>query len=453
MVIYNIDTDNSSSATEDAAPVPVKKSKNPKPTLEDESKPKPAKKEVPSDKSTDNTNGNAPKAVKSAAKELKLAKASKSKAPKVIDNPIDAEDDNEEVEGENDESEIDDQTEALLKGFESDGDDEDAEKEGGLEDGDEIPKVPTISNRSKKQLQSAAIYKKDDKPGVVYVGRIPHGFYEHEMKEYFKQFGPILKIRLSRNKKTGASRHIAWIQFESSTVAEIVAKTMDNYLLFNHILKVKVVPDEQLSANIWKGANKRFKKIPWNRMEARKLAEAQPEHVWEKRNEREQRKRDKKAEKMKAIGYEFEVPKLKSAEGVAKKAEQPALLTDTEEVKAIETAPAPATEAEGLGKKEKNRKREKKAQAIEASKAAADVTKDLVAEERSTAKKEKKDKKRKATDVEDTPAISTIVALAESAEKGLKTKNSKTNLAEAADEASEDKVKKPRKSKKVKSIT
>ena len=36
--------------------------------------------------------------------------------------------------------------------------------------------------------------------GVVYLGSIPHGFYEEQMKEYFEQFGKVEKLRLSRNK-------------------------------------------------------------------------------------------------------------------------------------------------------------------------------------------------------------------------------------------------------------
>jgi len=36
---------------------------------------------------------------------------------------------------------------------------------------------------------------------VVYVGRIPHGFYEEQMRAYFSQFGVIKNLRLSRNKK------------------------------------------------------------------------------------------------------------------------------------------------------------------------------------------------------------------------------------------------------------
>lgn len=36
---------------------------------------------------------------------------------------------------------------------------------------------------------------------VVYLGHIPHGFYEEQMKAYFSQFGTIVNLRLSRNKK------------------------------------------------------------------------------------------------------------------------------------------------------------------------------------------------------------------------------------------------------------
>ena len=38
-------------------------------------------------------------------------------------------------------------------------------------------------------------------PGVLYVGHIPHGFYEHEMRSFFSQFGTVNRLRLSRSKK------------------------------------------------------------------------------------------------------------------------------------------------------------------------------------------------------------------------------------------------------------
>ena len=43
----------------------------------------------------------------------------------------------------------------------------------------------------------------DSEKGTLYLGRIPHGFYEEEMKEYFSQFGDVTQLRLARNRKAG----------------------------------------------------------------------------------------------------------------------------------------------------------------------------------------------------------------------------------------------------------
>ena len=40
--------------------------------------------------------------------------------------------------------------------------------------------------------------------GVVYVGHIPQHFQEKEMRQFFEQFGDILKLRISRSKKVGS---------------------------------------------------------------------------------------------------------------------------------------------------------------------------------------------------------------------------------------------------------
>ncbi|KAG0652416.1 putative RNA-binding [Hyphodiscus hymeniophilus] len=402
-------------ATEEAAPAAVKKSKTPKPTLEKASKPKPPTSSKDA-KPPKNTNDDTSKRASSAAKKLKPTK--KSKEQDVGDFPSDIEDANEGSEGEDEDSEIDDQTEALLKGFESDGDEEDAVKEDGLKEGEKVPTVPDLSNRSKKQLQRATDFKKDDSPGVIYVGRIPHGFYEHEMRDYFKQFGTITKLRLSRNRQTGSSKHVAWIQFESSAVAEIVAKTMDNYLLFNHILKVKLVPNEQVPASLWKGANKRFKKVPWNKMAGRELAQPKSEDAWDKQSARVQARRKEKADKLKELmDYEFDAPEPKSSKGLAQKA-QPALSNQDDEITAIEAAPI-EKELKKKGKKDKK----------QAAKAVQDVT----APDGSTA------------------APETEIATIES-KKALKPKESKSDLVEVAEGegTKEAKVKKPKKSKKVK---
>lgn len=49
---------------------------------------------------------------------------------------------------------------------------------------------------------------------------------------FFAQFGRVTKVRVSRNKKTGAAKHYAFLEFASAEVAAIAAEAMDGYMLF-----------------------------------------------------------------------------------------------------------------------------------------------------------------------------------------------------------------------------
>ena len=208
--------------------------------------------------------------------------------------------------------------------------------------------------------------------GVVYVGRIPHGFFEHEMRSYFSQFGDIRRLRLSRNRKTGASKHYAFIEFADREVADIVAKTMDNYLLFGHLLRCSVVAPDRIPANLFKGANRRFKAVPWNRMAGRKLAQPKPESEWADKISRETKKRAERAALLESkLGYSYAGPALKTTDTVEAPA-APLEEADKEAKKAEEAeeapkqleAPAPAedpvaaisTAAPAKGKKGKAKK-------------------------------------------------------------------------------------------------
>lgn len=53
----------------------------------------------------------------------------------------------------------------------------------------------------KTKVKTAKKEETSGKPGVVFLGRIPHGFYEKQMTSYFRQFGTVNRLRLSRNKK------------------------------------------------------------------------------------------------------------------------------------------------------------------------------------------------------------------------------------------------------------
>lgn len=156
------------------------------------------------------------------------------------------------------------------------------------------------------------------------------------MRAYFSQFGEITRLRLSRNRLTGRSKHYAFVEFSSTTVAKIVAETMDNYLMYGHILKCKFVPAEQLHPEVWKGANRRFKRTPWNRIEKKRLEKGKTRDQWSKRIEQEQQKRLAKADKLKALGYEIDLPQLKSVDDV------PVQVPD--ETKAIEAGETPVDE-------------------------------------------------------------------------------------------------------------
>lgn len=165
---------------------------------------------------------------------------------------------------------------------------------------------------------------------IILRRRIPHGFYEHEMRAYFSQFGDITRLRLSRNRRTGRSKHYAFIEFASAEVAQIVADTMNNYLLFGHILKCQLVPPGKVHEDLWKGANRRFNMVPRNKLQGKQLEKAKPRGEWTKKIEKEAKKRKVMMEKLQAIGYEFELPVLKSVSTVPGPA-QPNLLDGAHE--------------------------------------------------------------------------------------------------------------------------
>ncbi|KAI0407033.1 hypothetical protein F4802DRAFT_555414 [Xylaria palmicola] len=268
----------------------------------------------------------APKKLKEAAqsKQPKKAKRSAAMIERKEEQPTPEDDESQASEG-------DDEAQALAKVVDSDVEEDDASPDEEIKD----MEIPQASKDLLKVSESD-----DSEPGVVYVGRIPRGFYEHQMREYFSQFGKVNKIRMSRNKATGQSKHFAFIEFAELGVAEIVAKTMDNYLLAGHILKVKMVPKSQVHEKLWVGANRRFKKIPWNKMEGNKLKKPLSESAWTGKISKEEAKRNERAKKLLELGYEFEAPKLKTIHDAD---DDTAALEAVEDdaPKAIEAAPQP----------------------------------------------------------------------------------------------------------------
>ena len=218
--------------------------------------------------------------------------------------------------------------EKMMKSSNSDSETKDAGSDS--QDSNTVLQVPRVPKHEKTSE------KRGEDPGVIYVGRIPHGFYEHQMKAYFSQFGDINRLRLSRNKKSGMSKHYAFIEFAEESTAEIVAKTMNNYLLFGRLLQVKIVPKHQIHEELWKGCDRKFKVLPLNFKYGGSINDPKTEQGWNKVISRESKKRNKLAKKLEAIGYEFHVPE------VAALPEQPRAVTAVEGVNApaaIDQAP------------------------------------------------------------------------------------------------------------------
>ncbi|KAK7251993.1 hypothetical protein RIF29_35651 [Crotalaria pallida] len=151
---------------------------------------------------------------------------------------------------------------------------------------------------------------REDSAKVLYVGRIPHGFYEDEMRGYFGQFGTIKRLRIARNKKTGRTKHYGFIEFESPEVAKIVAETMHNYLLFEHLLQVHLIPPEHVHPRLWRGFNYRYKPVDTVQIERERLDK---ERTLEEHNKLVEKimKRDKiRRKRIEAAGIAYECPEI-----------------------------------------------------------------------------------------------------------------------------------------------
>ncbi|KAJ4793236.1 MKI67 FHA domain-interacting nucleolar phosphoprotein-like, partial [Rhynchospora pubera] len=167
--------------------------------------------------------------------------------------------------------------------------------------------LPLEGGPGKKIVESAEPVNKST---VLYIGHIPHGFYEEQMEGFFKQFGTVKRLRIARNRKTGKSKHYGFLEFTNPEVAKVVADEMNNYLLFEHNLQIQLVPPEKVHPKLWKGVNRSIE--PVNLVEV-----ARRRHNKERTLQEHQKmvqailKRDEKRRKrIKEAGIDYECPEL-----------------------------------------------------------------------------------------------------------------------------------------------
>merc|ERR1712198_22443 len=169
-------------------------------------------------------------------------------------------------------------------------------------------------------------------PGVVYLGHVPHGFYEKEMRAFFSQFGAVTRLRLSRSKRTGRSKGYAFLEFRHEEVAKVAADTMNNYLMYRQILKCESTWADKLHPETFKNCHRPFR-MPTGAAKSRLRHNADKTPKREQENARARTgKMKKKAEALKAMGIEYECPVESEQEEGQKEGEG-----TTQSVSAVET--------------------------------------------------------------------------------------------------------------------
>ena len=129
-----------------------------------------------------------------------------------------------------------------------------------------VAKVKKTSSERRQRQLSRRFHKlkvtKDTGRAVLYVGHLPKGFNENELKNFFQQFGQVTKLRVSRSVKTARSRGYAFLEFGDKKVAEIAAKAMDKYMIFGRELDVHVMDQESVHKETFKHGNRDWKFKP-----------------------------------------------------------------------------------------------------------------------------------------------------------------------------------------------
>ena len=178
------------------------------------------------------------------------------------------------------------------------------------------------------------------KSSVVCLSRLPKEFEEKEIKQFFSQFGTVKRLRLSRNKKTGASKHYAFLEFETAEVASIVANSMNNYILFGHKLSCTVMPSEQIHETLWKGANRKYHITPTPReFEKKERTEIETRVYLKKRME----SNEKLHAKLESMGIQYDYLNQMH------KQDEEALHEEKKEEKKEEPKPIPKSTESGKG--------------------------------------------------------------------------------------------------------
>lgn len=125
---------------------------------------------------------------------------------------------------------------------------------------------------------------------------------------YFSQFGRVSKVRVSRSKRTTASRGYAFLQFHHPEVAEIAAEAMNGYMMFGQKLQCQVVPTDKQHPALFKGANRKMEKKPWQSIEAERHNMQRTPVQHQTRMKKLRNRAVKRQKAIQACGIDYDAP-------------------------------------------------------------------------------------------------------------------------------------------------
>ena len=165
-----------------------------------------------------------------------------------------------------------------------------------VSEGEKLPSKSSLKKRKSKVSE--------DGSHIVYVGHIPDGFFEKQMRGFFSQFGVVKRLKLFRSPKTMNSKGYGFIEFETPEIAAVVASTMNGYFLGGKQIVCDVVAKEKLHEGMFYPNKRR-----------RKLKEVPPTLTDEEKEMKNKAKakrfceaRERKKEKLRELGIDFEMP-------------------------------------------------------------------------------------------------------------------------------------------------
>jgi len=171
---------------------------------------------------------------------------------------------------------------------------------------------------AEEQIKKRSKWDSKHERGVVYFSHIPHGFYEKPMREFLSQFGTVTNLKIGRSSRTGRCRGYAFVEFLYQDVAKIVADTMNNYLMFEKLVKCELISREKANSRaiFRKKINPARPPLLVNRFKAKKMANSnRSEKQTERRAKRQSKNLTKVQLKLQKFGIELVLPAMQTGTG------------------------------------------------------------------------------------------------------------------------------------------